>query len=58
MTRAGVLAEARNVAGLQQLWLGSQYSDPDPDAWPADLMEQIAGALGEKYVKAVDTRCR
>jgi hypothetical protein len=43
------------VAGLQRLWLFSQYSDLDPDAWPAGLMEQIAGALGEKYVKEVDT---
>jgi len=43
------------VAGLQRLWLFSQYSDLDPDAWPADLMGQIAGALGEKYVKEVDT---
>ena len=42
------------VAGMQRLWLFSEYSDLDPDAWPADLMEQIAEALGEKCVKEVD----
>ena len=42
------------VAGMQRLWLFSEYSDLDPDAWPADLMEQIAEALGEKCIKEVD----